>query len=266
MNAEQQYLDFYQSVKSFILKTYLTYENEIEGEKLSVIQAFENKCSVKLPISILYYLLFFGKKILVRKTEPEDFFTLEYIKKAMEVAEKYNYRNILGNKEGLQDYNGDDGDIKLVYEFVDLDKLIFINQSGFRDGIGFVDSTKDNPYVHYLFQKQYYLGENKSFTNFIRELLFLAIQTKIYDSEKNIQFDSAGVIDSNMLFIEDISWAQLYVDYKVKNVMFDSLFRMRRLEFYDSITEQENRGAGIMLIDEFEWAFINYLRTKGYKL
>ncbi len=269
MNDKEKYKNFYESVKRFVLDTKLSFEDEIMGETPYEIEKFEKDYQVKLPSSIYNYLLLFGKQNRVRKTELEQFFTLSTMKKATEIAIKGNYKEILNTKEGLQDYNGDDGDIKLVHQLIDLNKLVFINQSDFRDGIGFVDYAYENPNIHYLFQKEYYWSENKSITNYFRDLMFLAIQTRFYsDSEDTTNYTSSMLQswdETQKLSLYKLSWAKLYVDNKDFFYRTQNHYRKHRLDFYEFINKQEEKTGYIMTIDEFEWAFIDYLRKQGYE-
>ncbi|QYS86193.1 hypothetical protein JJC03_14710 [Flavobacterium oreochromis] len=43
---------------------------------------------------------------------------------------------------------------------------------------------------------------------------------------------------------------------------FKENYRKHRLKFYEVIEEQEKQTGYIMTVDEFEWAFIDYLKEQ----
>lgn len=263
----EKYIKFYKSVKQFLFDCNLSLDDTIEGENIDAISQFEKEYKIKFPVSIYAYLLYFGKKINLRNVETEKFFTLKNVKHAMDTAENGNYKSILQRKDGLQDYYGDDGDIKLIYEIVDIEKVIFINQQDFRDGIGFIDCSDENPHIYYLFQKEYYLGENKTFSNYIRETLFQMIHSRFYSDAISTENYTESMIymlnETKKINLDKIDWAKVYTKCKVENILSDTFYRNQRLNFYKIIEEREKQTGYIMTVDEFEWAFIDYLKEQG---
>ncbi|QYS86192.1 hypothetical protein JJC03_14705 [Flavobacterium oreochromis] len=110
MKRGEKYISFYESVKQFVLDTKLTLVDEVEGLDETVIHQFEKEHQIEFPVTLYAFLILFGRKIKVRKTDECFDMTIKDIKEAMFVGVNENYKQIILRDEGFLDYadNSDD--------------------------------------------------------------------------------------------------------------------------------------------------------------
>lgn len=268
--VENKYDRFFESVKEFVKNTELSFENEIGGASETIINKFEQEFNIKFPSSLYAFLILFGEKIKIRKTDDIFNISLSDIRNATLTAQKENYKQILFREKGFEDYNGNTSDNKAYfYKTMDVNNVIFISQNDRWANIGFIDSSIENPIINYLYDKEYYSTEGMSFTNFIRNHLFEAIKytfnTNSLNNEKLSKVTDGSkqwLIEVKKIKIGTLSWVQPYIN----NDIFyrpEYEYRKRRLEFYEITNKKEEETGIIMTIDEFEWAFIEHLRGLG---
>ncbi|MFK7114497.1 hypothetical protein V3468_08605 [Flavobacterium oreochromis] len=77
MKRGEKYIPFYESVKQFVLDTKLTLVDEVEGLDETVIHQFEKEHQIEFPAALYAFLILFGTKIRVRKTE--DYFDMNCV-------------------------------------------------------------------------------------------------------------------------------------------------------------------------------------------
>lgn len=271
MRNTEKYKKLFESVKRFVLDTKLSFMDEIDGLDESTIKEFENEYSIKFPASFYAFLLEFGKKIKVRRTSDLFYLTLNDVKNATLIAQKENYKKIILRDKGFLDYNTDDETLFYFNKIIDIDKVIFITQYHRWFSIGFIDSNHENPIIYHINEKEYYSTDWLSFTNFIRSILFQAIKYRFnlrflkQDIEKETGWNKENLIELRNLDIDKLTWAQFYIDNNEILYRPQYYFEKHRLAFYKLVSEQEERTGYIMTIDEFEWAFIDYLREQGYE-
>ncbi|MFK7031185.1 hypothetical protein [Flavobacterium oreochromis] len=273
MKRGEKYIPFYESVKQFVLDTKLTLVDEVEGLDETVIHQFEKEHQIEFPAALYAFLILFGTKIRVRKTEDYFDMTINDIKEAMSVGINENYKEIIIREKGFLDYDTGDDDFFYFKDIIDVNKLIFITQYHRWFSLGFIDSRSENPIIYHINEKEYYStrgGVSFTFTSFIRDVLFLAINWRfdiesITDEniEKSSESEKESLIVIKNLIIDKLPWANFYVENV--DIFYSSKcnYRKHRLNFYKIIEEQEKQTGYIMTVDEFEWAFIDYLKEQG---
>ncbi|QYS86374.1 hypothetical protein JJC03_15915 [Flavobacterium oreochromis] len=114
MKRGEKYIPFYESVKQFVLDTKLTLVDEVEGLDETVIHQFEKEHQIKFPAALYAFLILFGTKIRVRKTEDYFDMTINDIKEAMSVGINENYKEIIIREKGFLDYDTGDDDFFIL--------------------------------------------------------------------------------------------------------------------------------------------------------
>lgn len=242
----------------FLLKTGLVIPSEIAGATIEEIEQFEQEFQIKFPLSIKAYLLYFGKRFKMQSGWNGQKYTLDDFREAIELARNEDFFSTMSIFNGnIKDY------------------LYFRIDDRNSDYIFFCDTLSENPAVYLqwnIMDRELYVecyGKDKKreiskrccFTSLMREDAVQSISYEIltlrglYEEEAHIQ---------------DVPWAMYHHQLLNKKrddnqdyISIGDFYQMRR-DFYPIIEAIEEKEDRILTIDEFEWAYIEHLKEKGY--
>lgn len=272
-NSRLKFARFYESVKRFILDTELSRPEEVVGSDIQTIEKLEAELSIKLPDFLFSFFEYFGEEIIVERTDHLLHLTIKDFKKAFFEAKNKNIIERLRDKKGLLDYYENDL-VWYMSDMFNLNNILVIISDAFRDKYGFVDTTNENPVLGYIYQNDYFESEEKTFSNFIRHVLFNVIKYSFEEIDYSIYNDLNNYIHRRYigrqkaalaLKSKKVIWADYYFNL-AKGFSFydDRKFIDLRNEFYIIISKKEMEMDKILTIDEFELAFIEFLKERNF--
>lgn len=241
---DNKYDKFYQDVKQFLHQTGVVLENEIEGTPITEIES----CSIVIPMAIKKYFEFFGEKF-----DKEDFF-----------LPMYPFKNFLKANSILK---GDAYAISIMAEH--FRHYLPFQRDNFRNGFTFCNQNEENPNNLLMEDYDVYNIGYQSFTNWIRGHLFSSISFKFYALGENAHQDEKDRY--NRIKLESLNWADYYYkfhtrEYGLKYKLSANTWHNNRRDFYKIIAEEEKKSNFLYSIDDFEMAFIEYLKEQGYQV
>lgn len=165
-------------------------------------------------------------------------------------------------------------------ELMNLDKVLIIGYIDYNGIYFIIECVAENPVLHLIrwecefdennIDTYYYEYQpmNWSFIGFFRQTLFEAISLKSYDR------DIVGTHEHELeaydrIEIDKIEWVKYYFEhlkkynrYKVGNGDGQEFYKIKQ-EFSKKMDDQAEETGIIMTINEFEWAFLEHLRSLG---
>jgi hypothetical protein len=293
-----KYDRFFESVKELALKTHLSYPEDIKGLSESGIRQLEKEFKVRFSESLCSYYSFMGERINIICTDGEMDLTAKSLKYNNTYIQDCNFYEWLKSPEDyyedcLEKYSDFISisdlmtiTINTLPDFVNIntEQVLVIRDYRHRDIVWAIDCSEENPIIHGFkpyreWSNEYtqdcekngykewhnvkYKLSSHSIIGDFRHLLFLALRFKImgYDMSNDSRY--------MQVTIEDISWAKCYSEYVTKNSKRDFFdievggkhYLQARYSFYKQADTQAVETGIVMTIDEFEWAFIEYLRS-----
>lgn len=275
---DNRYHVFYQNLKDFILSVNLATLSDIDGATEEDIIVFEKKHNISFPPAIRVYLEYFGKKAHIKRfhTAPYTFDDLEY---TMKNVYNINPKEAIQKKGYLSDIDSAYNEILVpLTNLISIEDITIIGWEETTTTFTFIDSSATNPILFSLmgYWKEGDLDsstietEYRTFTTHIRLGLIVAIQGKFYDDdyssytrENDLYYYEEGRSLSS-INLDYIDWAQVYTKIYKSKPGSRSILKSHRRIFYQINQEREKQEDRILSIDEFEWAFIAYLKEQGY--
>ena len=276
-NMENKYDRFFESVKGFVLKTHLAYPEDLIGLKDWKVQTLSEKYNVSFPESLYSYYTFFGEKVKIIGTDDQLNLTEKKLNSFKEDAiEKNVYNGIKGVVE--REYKIDEQIV--LSELIDLDKVLIIGHIDYNGIYSIIECVAENPVLHLIrwycefdennIDTYYYKYQpmNWSFIGFFRQCLFEAISLKFYDRDiVGIHEHELEVYDR--IKFDKVEWVKYYFEHRKKYNKYNvgngdgQEFYEIKQEFSKKMDDQAEETGIVMTVDEFEWAFLDYLRGLG---
>ena len=274
---ENKYDRFFESVKSFVLETGLSYPKDLEGLPQDQIRLIGKRYGVSLPLTLWSYLSHFGKKCKIINTDYYLDFSQKMIDNVMQdieecelfyrVSEQPDIKNILDHKN----YS--------VGEVLDLNTIIFTQLLEHLDIFIFIECKDENPMVQH-FKKLYdertggfcgygYHPGELSFVGTFRYLLFVGIYSKLYGRDFYLSTFTPPdyyLEKFDRINIDNVEWIKYYQKHREKPYFeqMGSKEKIKtRMDFCRLADRQAEETGIVMTINEFEWAFLEYLRGLG---
>ncbi len=274
-----KYNRFFESVKDFVLKTNLSYLEDIKGLSEVAIDKLERKFKVTFPKALRSYYAYMGEECKIIRTDDYLNYTEPKLLRTKIGAERYNlYEGIKGKIEIYQDPR-DTKPKKFISlsDKMDVDAIMFLDYIAHHSMFVFITCEQENPWLDVLYAenvggddideyKYKYSSRYYSLIGDTRDQLFNALSIKFFKHD-SFSSDEEGLKIFNRININELSWFQCYVEHRKKYHNFKvgngRDYRIMRYEFSLEMDILSEETGIVMTIDEFEWAFIEHLRGLG---
>lgn len=282
------YLDFYKSAKEYLIKIGKVSEQDFEPVEEFDIVEVENLIGKKMPISLRSFQFFFGK---TTKQIPEGLaINLSSLKDAY--FKSKNKLSILESKgfnvhtDGKKKINGkvvqiDDTVYGVNLEVVNMLELLNIDDFFFlsiKENTTFISSKEDDPIIHFFIGTSTLTSSMNCLSTYLRVLLFNQILPKLGWNPNNYKdkngrlkkdlssFDREYFWKVSSIDISNLEWALIYEKIFREGWEYENLFKEIRREFYQVNEMNEKQNGYVLTVDEFEWKFIEFLKSYGFNI